>query len=131
MVLVIEFFKQLTTLLLNLRPKVYAIDARDKLFHFALSAITYLTIINGFCLLNVDHKFLFNKIDILGNTTCFSSVNHVHKIEFEIKFESRFIIKRAKKQPRRNKNLILFLMPNDNIYNSKLLLILTPKLKAT
>lgn len=42
-------------------------------------------------------------IDILGNTTCFSSVNHVHEIEFEIKFESRFIIKRAKKQPRRNK----------------------------
>lgn len=36
-------------------------------------------------------------IDILGNTTCFSSVNYVHEIEFEIKFESRFNMKRAKK----------------------------------
>lgn len=108
-----------------------SIDIRDKLFHFALSAITYLTIINCFCLLNVDHKFLFNMIDILGNTTCFSSVNHVHEIEFEIKFESRLIIKRAKKQPRRNKKLILFLISNDNIHNSKLQLILTPKHKAT
>lgn len=72
-------------------------------------------------------------IDILGNTTCFSSVNHVHEIEFEIKFESRFIIKRAKKSYRDeiNKKLILFLISNDNIHNSKLQLILTPKHKAT
>lgn len=127
--LVIEFFKQLTTLLLNLRPLVHAFDARDKLFHFALSAITYLTIINCLCHLNVDHKFLFNMIDILGKYDMFL-LNMFIKLNLKLNLSQDSLMQQAKSNRDRKKSNF-FLISNDNIYNSKLLLILTPKLKAT
>lgn len=57
--------------MLNLRFLVYVFDVCDKLFYFVLSVIIYFIIINCFCYLNVDYKFLFNMIDIFGKYDMF------------------------------------------------------------
>lgn len=68
-------------------------------------------------------------IDILGKYDMFL-LNMFIKLNLKLNLSQDSLMQQAKSNRDRNESNF-FLVFNDNIYNSKLLLILTPKLKAT
>lgn len=68
-------------------------------------------------------------IDILGKYDMFL-LNMFIKLNLKLNLSQDSLMQQAKSN-RDRKESNFFLVFNDNIYNSKLLLILTPKLKAT
>lgn len=68
-------------------------------------------------------------IDILGKYDMFL-LNMFIKLNLKLNLSQDSLMQQAKSNRDRKKSNF-FLMSNDDIYNSKLLLILTPKLKAT